>query len=162
MTIDSSLCIVPPNKRKIWTDPQRYWTRDPGNCNLGTNTVSGFDFINSLQINQEKFKNLVLQNKVPPIGGSGSMSNVDGRLKKTSFYNYLSKVKSNPYHTHQTYSVQRQNGTYTNPNTQSNVLKVTEFGLIPAILTCKESATAEIIPLEIPLPLPPPSDPNNI
>lgn len=157
MTIDSSLCIVPPNKRKIWTDPQRFWTRDPGNCNLG-NDVSGFDFIKSLQINQEKFKNLVLENKVPPIGGSGPMSNVDGRLKKTSFYNYLSKVKSNPHHRHQTYAVQRQNGTYTNPNTQSDILKIVRINNIPAFLTCKEKNTdSNLIPSSpVPPPIPPP------
>lgn len=157
MTIDSSLCIVPPNKRKIWTDPQRFWTRDPGNCNLG-NDVSGFDFIKSMQINQEKFKNLVLENKVPPIGGSGPMSNVDGRLKKTSFYNYLSKVKSNPHQRHQTYAVQRQNGTYTNPNTQSDILKIGRINNIPAFLTCIEKNTDSNLtpPSPVPPPIPPP------
>lgn len=160
MTIDSPLCIVPPNKRKIWTDPQRFWTRDPGNCNLG-NDVSGFDFIKSLQINQEKFKNLVLENKVPPIGGSGPMSNVDGRLKKTSFYNYLSKVKSNPHHRHQTYAAQRQNGTYTNPNTQSDILKIVRINNIPAFLTCIEKNTDSNLtpPSPVPPPIPPPPVP---
>jgi hypothetical protein len=158
MTIDSSLCIVPPNKRKIWTDPQRFWTRDPGNCNLA-NDVNGFDFIKSLQINQEKFKNLVLENKVPPIGGSGPMSNVDGRLKKTSFYNYLSKVKSNPHHRYQTYAVQRQNGTYTNPNTQSAILKIGRINNIPAFLTCKEKNTDSNLTPPSPVPVPPPIPP---
>ena len=127
MSIDSSLCIIPPNKRKIWLDPQRFWSRDQGNCNLGSITNPGFNFIDSLQINQKNFKNLVLENKVLPKNGNGSMSNVDGRLKKKSFYNYLSKVKSNPYYRHQTYAVQKANGTYTNPNTQSNILKVVEI-----------------------------------
>jgi hypothetical protein len=160
MTIDSSLCIVPPNKRKIWTDPQRFWTRDPGNCNLD-NHVSGFEFIKSMQINQEKFKNLVLENKVPPIGGSGHMSNVDGRLKKTSFYNYLSKVKSNPHQRHQTYAVQRQNGTYTNPNTQSDILKIGRINNIPAFLTCIEKNTDSNLtpPSPVPPPIPPPIPP---
>ena len=85
MSIDSSLCIIPPNKRKIWLDPQRFWSRDQGNCNLGSITNPGFNFIDSLQINQKNFKNLVLENKVLPKNGNGSMSNVDGRLKKNHF-----------------------------------------------------------------------------
>tara|TARA_B100001287_G_C22196929_1_gene306153 strand:- start:65 stop:511 length:447 start_codon:yes stop_codon:yes gene_type:complete len=136
MNIDSSLCIVPPNKKKIWTDPQRFWSRDPGNCNLTPNGVPGFDLLDSLRRNQKNFKNLVLENKVLPSRGNGSMSNVDGRLKKTSFYNYLSKVKSNPYHIHQTYAVQKSNGIYSNSNTQSHILKVIKSNNNAAFLNC--------------------------
>ena len=138
MTKDSSLCIVPPQTRTIWIDPQlgRYWTRDSGNSNVLGNTVPGFNFINYLQTNQKNFKNLVLQNKVPPSRGNGSMSNVDGRVKKTSFYSYLSNVKSNPYNRNQTYATQKSNGTYTNPNTHSDKLKIVEDNNGPAILNC--------------------------
>jgi hypothetical protein len=89
------------------------------------------------------------------------MSNVDGRLKKTSFYNYLSKVKSNPHHRHQTYAVQRQNGTYTNPNTQSDILKIVRINNIPAFLTCIEKNTDSNLtpPSPVPPPVPPPIPP---
>ena len=152
MSIDSSFCIVPPNQREIWTNPQRFWSRDPGNCDLGCDRrnqpgqcPNGFQFINAIQSKQKKFKNLVLQNKVPPSRGRGSMSNVDGNWKKSSFYSYLSKVKSNPFYRHQTYAVQKADGTYTNPNTQFKKLEIIKFNNNPAFLTCIKSEPEEIL-----------------
>ena len=127
MTIDSSLCIVPPYHRKISTNPLRYWNRDPGNCTCQPNLKQICSI--SIQNNQIKFRNLVLENKIV-----SSIQNVDGRISNKDLYNYYAKGYKNPNTINKTFAIQNTRN-YTNPNTLNlNIIKKNNQ---PVILTCK-------------------------
>lgn len=132
MSIDSSLCLVPPQVRKISIDPQRFWTRDPGNCNCQLNSPTP-EFPKAcasfLKNNQKLFETLVLDNKIV-----SSIQNVDGRISQKNLYNYYAKGNKNQITRNKTFGIQNTRN-YTNPNTL-NLAVIKNSKLQPIILFC--------------------------
>jgi len=114
--IDSPLCLLPGQTRKIWrvdsqtgisyAAEQRWWSRDPGNCDCSANSLCGATTIE----NQNIYKNQILQHKI-----SSSIQNVSGKRTKSNLYSYYARGNKNGLTQPHTFAIKNTSG-YTNPN----------------------------------------------
>ena len=125
MSIADTLLCLPQNKtRQIWqVNPktgisyaveQRWWSRDPGNCNCSANSPLCVTASKNIQ---NQYKNLVLQHKI-----ASSIQNVSGLRTKSSLYNYYAKGNKNSLTQYHTFAIQNTKG-FTNPNNLNLPLK---------------------------------------
>ena len=114
---DSSLCLVPGQTRKIWlvnpqtgisyASEQRWWSRDPGNCNCSA--ISPLCSEANIE-NQKIYKNQVLEHTI-----ASSIQYVSGKRTKSNLYSYYARGNKNGLTKSHTFSIQNTRG-YANPN----------------------------------------------